>query len=314
MNAEAAAAVPGKNEGVGSGGMASGGMPSGGVAALLIAAALVLHAGTSRAEGPAIVPGATAPAVAPQVPLADHRATYKITLLKSVGAKSPTFANGRVSYEFMGSSCEGYSQVFRQVTELQPAEGATRVSDMRSATFEDGDEKGFSFDVKTAIDEGAPDVVDGRASKKKDVLAIQLSRPSAQTVDVDDQVLFPTAHLKRIIAAAKAGQHILSVKVFDGSDDGKKVYDTTTVIGRPSAAPADDMGAAHVIAMDDMARWPVSISYFDEGRKDGEPAYTLGFELYENGVSRALRFDYGDFVLAGEMTSLDLIPTKACKN
>ena len=302
MNGEAAPAIP-RSPTV-----------RGTLASLLLAGALALHAGAGHAEGPAIVPNATAPAAVPQVPLANHRAAYKISLFRSTGAKSPTFVNGRVTYEFTGSSCDGYSQVFRQVTELQPGEGATRISDMRSATYEDGDEKGFSFDVKTAIDQGAPEVVDGRASKKKDVLAIQLSKPSAQTVDVDDQVLFPTAHLKRIIAAAKAGQHILGVKVFDGSDDGKKVYDTTTVIGRPVSAPADDMGAAHIVAMDAMTRWPVSISYFDEGRKDGEPAYTLGFELYENGVSRALRFDYGDFVLGGEMTSLELLPVKACKD
>ena len=283
-------------------------------AALLLAAETTFGAGACRAEGPGLVPNVTAPEATPQVPLSDHRATYRITLFKSTGAKSPTFARGRVSYEFTGSLCDGYSQVFRQVTELQPAEGATRVSDMRSATFEDPDEKGFSFDVKTALDERAPDVVDGRASKKKNVLAIQLSKPSAQTMDVDDDVLFPTAHLKRIIAAAKMGQHILSAKVFDGSDDGKKVYDTTTIIGRPLTMPADDMGAAHIVAMDTMTRWPVSISYFDEDSKDGEPAYTLGFELYENGVSRALRFDYGDFVLGGEMTSLELLPMKACKN
>ena len=278
------------------------------VAGGLAAGGLVGHA----AEGPAIAPNLTRP-LAPSVPLADHRATYRITLFKSTGAKSPTFARGRVSYEFTGSVCEGYSQVFRQVTELQPAEGATRLSDMRSATFEDADHKGFSFDVKTSVDENPPEVVDGRASRKKDVLAIQLSKPTVQTVDVGDDVLFPTAHLQRIIAAAKAGQHVFGIKVFDGSDDGKKVYDTTTVIGRQLSAPASD-GDVRAPTMNAMPRWPVSISYFEEGRKDGEPAYTLGFELYENGVSRALRFDYGDFVLGGELTSLDLLPMKPCKN
>ena len=54
----------------------------------------------------------------------------------------------------------------------------------------------------------------------------------------------------------------------------------------------------------------MTISYFDPGRKDQGPSYTLAFELYENGVSRALQFDYGDFSLGGEMTSLDLLPTK----
>ena len=61
-------------------------------------------------------------------------------------------------------------------------------------------------------------------------------------------------------------------------------------------------------------RWPVTISYFEGGRTDQNPAYVLGFDLYENGVSRALRFNYGDFTLAGQMVSLDLLPAKACKH
>ena len=286
------------------------------VASVLVA---VLAAGLpgARAETPGLPPTAANPSAAPDkepvVPLAAHRATYRVALFKSVGTKSPTAARGRVSYEFNGTTCEGYSQIFRQVTELQPAEGSTRMSDMRSATFEDGDEKSFSYDVKTTLDAAAPDVVDGQAVKKgDDVLAIHLSRPVKQTVDVDNEVLFPTAHLKRIIAAAKAGRHILAVKLFDGSDDGKKVFDTTTIIGRALATPAADLGAAHVAALDQMRRWPVQISYFEEGKHDETPAYTLGFELYENGVSRALRFDYGEFVLSGELTSLELLPSKAC--
>ncbi len=287
----------------------------GSVSARILLAATVLAAfGSARAEGPSrdAIVGPAKPA--PDMPLADHRAIYRVTLLKATGTKSPTSARGKVSYEFDGSACAGYSQNFRQITEMQPAEGATRLSDMRSATFEDADGKSFSFDVKTSVDRNAPEIVDGHAEREGgDVLQIKLSKPAEQALDVDQEVLFPTAHLKRIIAAAKAGQHIVAVKVFDGSDDGKKVYDTTTIIGRPMTGPTDDAGAARVVAMDAMARWPVVISYFEEGHKDKEPAYTLGFELYENGVSRALRFDYGDFVLAGQMVSLDMLPGKPCQ-
>ena len=94
---------------------------------------------------------------APSIDLADHRATYNVTLYKSTGTKSPTAARGRVSYEFTGSACDGYSQVFRQVTQLQPAEGTTRLSDMRSATFEDPEGKNFSFDVKSTLDDNPPE-------------------------------------------------------------------------------------------------------------------------------------------------------------
>ena len=280
----------------------------------LLAVTALAASSSARAEGPSrnAMVGPAKPA--PTMPLADHRAIYRVTLLRATGTKSPTAARGKVSYEFDGSACAGYSQNFRQITEMQPAEGATRLSDMRSATFEDADGKSFSFDVKTSVDRATPEVVDGHAEREgADVLQIKLSKPAEQALDVDQEVLFPTAHLKRIIAAAKAGQHIVSVKVFDGSDDGKKVYDTTTIIGRPVTGPADDARPAHVAAMDSMPRWPVVISYFEDGRKDKEPAYTLGFELYENGVSRALRFDYGDFVLAGQMVGLEMLPGKPCR-
>ncbi|MGH6842036.1 MAG: EipB family protein, partial [Methylocella sp.] len=66
--------------------------------------------------------------------LVPHRAVYELTLLKSVGSKSPTAAHGLIAFDFNGSACDGYVQNFRQLTELQPAEGPTRVSDMHSAT------------------------------------------------------------------------------------------------------------------------------------------------------------------------------------
>jgi len=50
------------------------------------------------------------------------------------------------------------------------------------------------------------------------------------------------------------------------------------------------------------------VSYYDRDNtaKDGEetPAYAMSFELYENGVSRALVLDYNDFVIAGAMGKL----------
>ena len=269
----------------------------------------------SRAEGPVppvAVPMAPVAANVPSeaaMPLAAHRATYDLKLVKSVGAKSPTSARGRLLYEFTGSAKDGWEQAFRQVVEIQPAEGTTRLSDMRSATFEKGGD--FTFYVKTLSEENAPEIVSGEAAKTRgDILDITLQKPQTETVAVDNKVLFPTEHLMRIVAAAKAGQRIVAAKVFDGSDDGKKVFDTTTIIGRPITGPASDVPLQRNATMAAMPRWPVTISYFDPGKKDEGPSYTLAFELYENGISRALAFDYGDFSLGGEMTSLDLLPAK----
>ncbi|MCX8255636.1 hypothetical protein RHAL1_01486 [Beijerinckiaceae bacterium RH AL1] len=275
---------------------------------VLVAAAvslLVVPAG--RAEGP-VPPVAPLSPQGPVMPLAGHHATYDLKLVKSVGAKSPTSARGRLLYEFHGSPKDGYDQAFRQVVQIQPAEGTTRLSDMRSATFEKGGD--FTFYVKTISQEGSPDIVSGEAQKSRgDILDITLQKPQTETMAVDNKVLFPTEHLVKIIAAAKAGQHLVDARVFDGSDDGKKVFETTTIIGRPITGPAPDAPLQHNAVMAAITRWPVTISYFESGKKDEGPSYTLAFELYENGVSRALRFDYGDFTLGGEMTNLELLPT-----
>jgi hypothetical protein len=248
------------------------------------------------------------PSRAEQVHLVAHRAVYDLTLLKAVGSKSPTSARGRIAFDFTGSACDGYVQNFRQLTELQPAEGPTRISDLRSLTFEDGEGRNFTFKTQTKVDNEQSDEVDGHAQRPAEgPVSVNLVKPKTVKLDFDHDVLFPTEHLKYIVAAAEAGKHVLEVKVYDGSDTGDKVYSTTTIIGHEIDSPAVEK-AAHIPALERLRRWPVSISYFDEGRKDEAPDYTLSFDLYENGISRALRLDYGDFVLAGEMTSLELLP------
>ena len=69
-----------------------------------------------------------------------------------------------------------------------------------------------------------------------------------------------------------------------------------------------------------IARWPVTHQLFRQGREEGrrpagraDPDLRDPFEMYENGISRALPLDYGDFVIAGEMTQLEIRPAKPCK-
>jgi hypothetical protein len=105
------------------------------------------------------------------------------------------------------------------------------------------------------------------------------------------------------------------VQVYDGSDGGKKVYDTLAVIGRriEPGTSANLEEPARQDALAKLPRWPVSISYYTAGTGDRTPAYTISFELYENGVSRALKLDYGDFALRGDLKSADVSPPTSCE-
>ena len=246
------------------------------------------------------------------MPLAAHRAVYDLEMTNSTGSKAPNDARGRIAFDFTGSACDGYAMNFRQVTQLTPNEGPVRVSDMRTATFEDGEGKSFRFKVQSSVDSTQEEDSDGRATMSTDGgVSLDIAKPRPRKTDIGQDIVFPTEHIKRIVAAAKAGRTTLAAKVYDGSENGEKIYETLTVIGKPVEKTADEP-AAQLPELSHMPRWPVAISYFTAGKAGDAPDYVLSFDLYENGISRALKLDYGDFVLSGAMSKLELLPAAAC--
>ena len=242
--------------------------------------------------------------------LAAHRAVYDLSLVSSRGIRAVEGAQGRIAYELTGNACEGYAVKFRQVTVLDSPESGSRTSDLRTASFESGDGKSYRF-RNDSSGQGPSKTIDGSAERRPgSVLSIKLNTPRRQSVSLGDAV-FPNAQMKDIIAAAREGKTSLQMRVFDGSDDGRKVYETLAVIGREEKPGGEGLEApARQDALSKLSRWPVVLSYYASGRADAAPVYVLSFDLFENGVSRALKLDYGDFVLKGDLVSLDLYPEK----
>jgi hypothetical protein len=233
------------------------------------------------------------------VPLAAHLVVYDLSLAGATGPRGLEAARGRIAFDFLGDNCDGYALTYRQVTVLEGGDIGARTSDLRTATFESGDGRSFRF--KTESDtQGAPaKKLDGDAERRKDgVLAVTLKQPQRDRLTFGDDPVFPSDHMKRLIA-----------------DDGRKVYDTLAVIGRKIEPGTDNAveEALRTEAMRKLARWPVTLSYFNAGRGEQTPVYVISFELYENGVSRALKLDYGEFALKGEVTRFELLPGKDCQ-
>jgi hypothetical protein len=260
---------------------------------------------------------AGAPAEAATV-LAPHKAIYDLKLVKSQGKRPVEAVHGRILYDFTGSPCEGYALTFRQVSEIDSGEGKVALSDLRAATWEEGDAKSFRFNSENKVNDKTVDTVDGNAGRDGSGVSVKLSKPTEKNFDLDAKIAFPTEHVRRVIEAAEAGKRLLELSVFDGSESGDKVFSTLAVIGNvinPGEKLPDDAAAGNA-ALSGLKRWPVTISYFEQGTsKGGEqtPAYAIAFELYENGISRALNLDYGDFVVSGTMSQLELKDAAACK-
>jgi hypothetical protein len=255
---------------------------------------------------------------AASVSLVPHRAVYDLSLGGARANSQVSGVRGRILYDFNGNGCQGYSLDFRQVSELDTGEGKIATSDLRSTTWEGADAKSFKFSSQNFVDENLIDSVNGHAERDASKTAVALEKPEQKDLSLAAGVVFPTEHMVRVINAARTGQSILSFPVYDGSETGDKVFDTLTVIGHriaPSERNHDDAAAGET-KLAAVPRWPVTISYFDRGKADKNaeqtPAYAISFELYENGISRALTLDYNNFVISGKLASLDIKDAKPC--
>ena len=258
---------------------------------------------------------------ADKVLLAPHRAVYDLKLSKSHGSRGIQAVRGRIVYDFSGNACDGYDLNFRQVSELDSGEGKAALSDLRSTTWEDAEAKSFRFSSENKLNDKVTDVVDGSAERNSAAVAVALSKPKSRKFTVPVDAVFPTEHMRRAIAAGREGKTVLEFPVYDGSETGEKLYNTLTIVGRaipPGAKPVTDAGAK-IPEMAGLARWPVTISYFEKKDEQAEhsgeqtPVYAITFDLYENGVSRGLILDYNDFTITGELSSLEMKKEKPCK-
>ena len=248
--------------------------------------------------------------------LVAHRAIYEMTLDDARSASGITGIDGRMVFEFTGSECDGYSLNMRMVTQMTDTQGQTNLTDLRSSTWEQGDGQKFRFQSAQYLNDKLGDVTMGRAVREtpKEAVKVKLSQPSAAELDLSGPLLFPTQHSFALIAAARTGQGLFQARVYDGSEKGQKVYDTTAFIGtevQPGSDPKLEQVAKDK-GLGELASWPVSIGYFEAKGGDLTPSYQIDFRLYENGVSRDLLIDYGDFSIHGTLTSLEYLKATEC--
>jgi hypothetical protein len=247
------------------------------------------------------------------VPLANYRSVHDLSLGDG-GDLDVGSIKGRLVTEFTGSACDGYTTRMRFVTQSTSDEGDTRTDDVRSLMFETTD--GFyEFTHETFEGEELVETSSGSVQRTADGAVVELVEPDERTIALPEDTAFPTEQVVRVIDAAIEGKRFVSFNLYDGTENGEIVYDTSVVIGEATTA-ADDLGEETSIADAGFANqrhWRATISYFRESSGvEMTPDYTMSLVIYENGVSRDVKLDYGSFALEGKLTQLEMLPTPAC--
>jgi hypothetical protein len=249
----------------------------------------------------------------PLAPFASFRAVYDIELAPEANKAGVSALEGRMVYELNGSVCDGYALTHRFVTRVDLSEGQTSLTDLRSASFENPVDRSFQFITQTLVDQELTQTSRGLAVHDKDFTYVALSEPEEDTFDLPKDVLFPIEFTETLLKAAVSGERFFEATIYDGTDTGNLVFDTTAVIG--VAKSNGDLSKTYKV-LDGLRHWPVTIAYFETGKdKDNmAPVYEISMELYENGVSGGVQIDYPDFSLVGVLSELKILQSPPCES
>lgn len=263
------------------------------------------------------IPLRAAPADAP-VFLQPHRAVYEFTLDTARKSNTVSAVSGRMVYEFTGSVCDGYTQTMRFVTRTTAQDGETMVSDQRSTGSEDAKGTRFQFSSSQFQNQKAGERTSGTAVRVPDGdTKVALTVPERRSATVGGEALFPIQHSIKLIERARRGETMFLSDFYDGSEGGEKTYRTFTLIGKPQAPGYNRRlpKAGASTSLDALRAWPIAMSYYEQTAtdKDAPPAYEMSFLYFENGISRRLYIDNGEYTLRGDLKELVLLDPGKCR-
>jgi hypothetical protein len=260
---------------------------------------------------------ATAATTADAATIVPHRAVYDLHLSRANDGADLSGVDGRMAFEVIGSSCEGWTVSFRMVNRLRPTDGAAKLIDTQSTSYESGDGLDLRYSQKELIDNRLDQESRVRISRVEaqgeGKGKIELPAPKDFAIPAD--ALFPMRHQLKLMDAALAGESRDTSLIYDGSD-GEKTFRAISFIGKRKEAGSNarDKANAEARVLAGLQSWPMTISYYDVAGGDQDtPVYQIAFDIYENGVATGLVLDYGEFALDGELAKLEMLDTEACE-
>jgi len=238
-----------------------------------------------------------------------HRALYTMSLGRAGGDSGVTGAHGTMAYQW-GEACDGWTVEQRYRLNMGYAESSDVAIASNFVTWAAKDGLHYRFNQKETKNGADEDDIQGTASLDNPDKAgtAQFDKPENKSFPLPAGVLFPSAHTIMLIDKAKAGENFVSKQVFDGSAvEGAALV--SAVIG-PKVEP--DAEAAKKSPLLNRPGWRVRLAFFPADQKAEKPDYELGMLLLDNGVSRDMVIDYGDYAIAAKLNDIEPLPKPHC--
>ncbi len=263
------------------------------------------------------------------------------------GSKSDsgvTGAQGEMGYQW-GETCDGWTVEQRYELTINYAESQDVKIVSNFVTWESKDGLRYRFNQKETRNGTVDEEIRGSAQLDGPGKGgtVNFEKPQPQTMKLPPGALFPSTHTILLIQKAEAGENFVSRQVFDGATvDGAVLV--SAVIGpkvEPDAKNAADPKAdpaakdpptaktdpnTNQAAAKDQAKpdnslndpvlqrpgWRVRLAFFPADPNAEKPDYELGMLLLDDGISRDMTIDYGDYTIKAKLNKIEALGKPHC--
>ena len=266
------------------------------------------------------------------IDIAGHRALYAMTLDHAKTDSGVTGAHGEMGYQW-GESCDGWTVEQRYTLTINYSESQDVKIVSNFVTWESKDGLRYRFNQKETRNGTVDQEIKGSAQLDGPGKGgtITFEKPKPDTMKLPAGALFPSAHTILLIQRAEAGDNFISRQVFDGATVEGAVL-VSAVIGPridPSKLAADaknepsgkpDANATPASTADPSLNdpilqrpaWHMRLAFFPADEKAEKPDYELGMLLLDNGISRDMLIDYGDYTIKAKLSKVEPLGKPHC--
>ncbi|HML11459.1 MAG TPA: cell envelope integrity EipB family protein [Stellaceae bacterium] len=275
------------------------------------------------------------------VQIAAHRALYAMNLAHAKTDSGVTGAHGEMGYQW-GETCDGWTVEQRYRLTINYSESQDVNIDSNFVTWESKDGLQYRFNQKETRNGSVDEEIRGSAQLDGPGKGgtITFEKPHPQTMKLPPGALFPSAHTILLIEKAKAGEDFVARQVFDGATVEGAVL-VSAVIGKKVDSSADqkansdakdaaevkhatdpkgDQAAKNGDAPDPSLNdpvlqrpgWRIRLAFFPSDPNSETPDYELGMLLLDNGISRDMTIDYGDYTINAKLIRIEPLGKPHC--
>ena len=241
--------------------------------------------------------------------LQPHRAVYRMVLAGPQRHSDVVSANGVMVYRF-ARVCDGWTVENRTFLRLLYDNDTASDTLWSFVSWEKLDGTSFRFHARYDQDGKTIEKLDGRASLKKPggPGTAVFAQPEA-TLALPPGTVFPTAHIRELIAAATAGQHRLNRAVFDGASEDNP-YVVNALFGPLTEAEAESL--ARRVQLPVLPAWWTRMAFYPLASPLSEPEFEMAAHYRADGIADSIVQQFDTFSLDVQLRTIELLPPPDC--